>query len=449
MKRAFEYIDLNFEKLVSELQDICRQPSIAAQNVGMQETAQKIIAKMKSLGIHCELFPVENGYPIIYGEIQGTSDKTLLFYNHYDVQPPEPLDKWTYPPFGAEIHEGKLYARGVSDNKGALYSRLHAIEAILKTGGKLPVNIKFLVEGEEEIGSPNLEKFVLEHKGLFRADACIWENSFKDELDNPMVRLGNKGMLYVELRVRSANTDFHSRMAPVIPNAAWRLVWALSTLKGVDDRVLIEGFYDRVKPIPPEELEVLAQMPSPEEELKKRAGIQSFLNGVTGIEFANAMYNSPTCTICGLESGYTGKGQKTVLPCTARAKIDFRLVVDQKPEEICNLLRAHLDKHGFNDVEIEVLSMATPAKTEVTTPFVEVVRKSAALVYDKPLVIEPTSAGTGPRYVFSSWTDMPIAAIGPGYAGSLNHAPNENIRLEDYREATKHVVALLYVMAEE
>ncbi|MGI6574932.1 MAG: M20/M25/M40 family metallo-hydrolase [bacterium] len=280
----------------------------------------------------------------------------------------------------AEIRDGKLFARGVSDNKGALYSRLHAIEAILATGNKLPVNVKFLVEGEEEIGSPHLEPFVLQHKDLLRADACIWENAFKDEQDNPMVRLGNKGMLYVELSVKSADTDFHSRMAPVIPNAAWRLVWALSTMKDTDDNILLEGFYDKVAPVSQEELDVLAKMPSQEEKLKQRAGIESFINGVSGLDFSNKLYNAPTCTICGFDSGYTGEGQKTVLPCTATAKVDFRLVVDQDPEEILTLLRKHLDRHGFNDVQIKPLSFAKASKTLVTTPFVNVCRESAALV---------------------------------------------------------------------
>jgi acetylornithine deacetylase/succinyl-diaminopimelate desuccinylase-like protein len=244
-------------------------------------------------------------------------------------------------------------------------------------------------------------------------------------------------MLYVEMRVKAAATDYHSRFAPVIPNAAWRLVWAISTLKGANEKILIEGFYDKVRSIPEEEYGALKDLAAQEDKIRKRAQIKELLNGVTGIDFANQLFNAPTCTICGIESGYTKEGQKTVLPSTAMAKIDFRLTVDQDPEEILQLLRKHLDKHGFQDVEIHTLSTAKPAKTPITSPFVKVVLEAGALVYDKPFVIEPSSAGTGPRYVFSSWTDMPIASIGPGYAGSLNHAPDENIVLEDYRQALK------------
>ena len=187
MQKTFTYIDDHFEGMVKDLQAFCAQPSIAAQNIGMAETAHMLVQKMQEAGIEARVLENENGYPVVYGEAKGNSDKTLLFYNHYDVQPPEPIEKWNYPPFGSEIHDGILYARGCSDNKGTLLSRVHAIEAILKSGHTLPVNVKFLVEGEEEIGSPSFEAFVHAHKDLLQADACLWENSAKDEEDNPVV----------------------------------------------------------------------------------------------------------------------------------------------------------------------------------------------------------------------------------------------------------------------
>ena len=449
MIKEFEYVDKNFKHMVEDLQDICHEPSIAARNTGMKEGADKVCKKMKSLGMECRIMPTDGGFPVVFGELKGETDKTILFYNHYDVQPPEPLDKWKYPPFGAEVHDDKLYGRGVSDNKGSLFSRLEAIEAVLNENGKLPVNVKFLVEGEEEMGSPHLEKFVKANKDLFDADACIWELAAKDENGNPMARLGSKGMLYVELSVTTANTDFHSKMAPVVPNAAWRLVWALSSLKDENENILIDGIYDKIKPIPPEELEILNTMCSQEEKLRKRSNIKEFLGGVKGSEYNKRLYTGMTCTICGIESGYTLEGQKTVLPCTAKAKLDFRLVVDQDPDEIVQLLRKHLNKHGFSDIKIKVLTNTKPAKTSVTTPFMDIVRKSAAMVYDKPIVIETTAAGTGPRSAISDWSNMPIVALGPSYAGSRNHSPNENIKLEDYREAIKHIIALMYCFAEK
>lgn len=448
MQKTFTYIDDHFEGMVKDLQAFCAQPSIAAQNIGMAETAHMLVQKMQEAGIEARVLENENGYPVVYGEAKGNSDKTLLFYNHYDVQPPEPIEKWNYPPFGSEIHDGILYARGCSDNKGTLLSRVHAIEAILKSGHTLPVNVKFLVEGEEEIGSPSFEAFVHAHKDLLQADACLWENSAKDEEDNPVVKLGNKGMLYCQLHVKTGNTDVHSMNAPVVPNAAWRLVQALNTLKDEKENILIEGFYDDVLPICPEETEAWKKVPSPEEGLKKRLGISRLVNDAKGDEVNIALYTKPSCNICGVVSGYTGEGQKTVTPCDASAKLDLRLVVAQDPQKIFSLLRSHLDRKGFSDVEVSITSVAAPAKTPVTEKFVQVICRAAEDVYDKPLVILPTAAGTGPRDVFA-YTDMPIAGIGCGHAGSVQHAPNENIRLTDYKEAIKHVAALLFHAEQE
>ena len=191
----------------------------------------------------------------------------------------------------------------------------------------------------------------------------------------------------------------------------------------------------------------MAAFAGQEAEVLKRTKLKRLLNEVKGIDFINKLLNGPTCTICGINSGYTGQGQKTVLPCYAMAKVDFRLVVDQDPKEIVSLVRQHLDGHGFGDVEVHTISMAKASKTPITDPLVKVVVDAAKMVYDRPCVIEPTAAGTGPRYVFTDWTDMPIIAIGPGYAGSQNHAPDENVVVEDYRQAVKHVIAFLYEFA--
>ena len=446
MKKLFEKVDQNLDRMMQDVIEICRQPSIAAQNIGMTETADMVIAKMNSIGIKTRKMPIENGNPVIYGEMQGTSDKAVLFYDHYDVQPPEPLDQWISPPFQPEIRDGKIFARGVSDNKGPLYTRLHALETIMDVDGKLPVNVKFLIEGEEEIGSPNLESFVLANKELLNADVCVWENAHKAEGDHPVIRLGNKGMLYVELRVKAAATDYHSRFAPIIPNAAWRLIWALSTLKDVNEKILIKGFYDRIRPIPEEEYSVLAAMAGQEEKIQERAQIKELLNGVQGIDFANKFLNGPTCNVCGISSGYTGQGSKTVLPCYAMAKLDFRLVVDQDPNEILALLREHLDEHGFDDIEIYPHSTTKPSKTPITDPVVKIAVEAGGLVYDKSFIVEPCAAGTGPRDVFSG-TGMPIIGLGPGYPGALNHAPNENLVIRDYCQAVKHIIAFLYKMS--
>ena len=449
MNKAFEYIDRNMDRFVQELQTVCRQPSISAQQIGMEDMAQMVAGVMSRVGITTKIVPLTGGFPIVYGELRGETDRTILFYNHYDVQPPEPLDEWSSDPFAAAIRDGVLYARGAADDKGCLLSRIHTVEAILKTAGRLPVTVKFLVEGEEEVGSPHLAAFVENNKQLLAADAYVWEYAAKDEYDNPTVCLGNKGMCAVELFVEGANTDFHSMFAPIYVNAAWELIRALATLKNREEEILIEGFYDDVDPITAEEKEALRCIPGDEETLERRAGVESLLLDATGEEAIKRLYTAPTCNICGIQSGYTGEGIKTILPGRAMAKLDFRLVMNQDPEDILKKLRRHLDSQGFESAKIGKTKKYWPSKTPVTSPFVEIVRQAARQAYNKDIVVLPTSAASGPRYVFSNWSTAPIVALGVGHSGSRIHAPNENIRLEDYRQGIRHIAAVIQEYGKE
>jgi acetylornithine deacetylase/succinyl-diaminopimelate desuccinylase-like protein len=272
-KVLLDVIAQNEKTYVAELRELLRKPSISAQSIGIRETADWIVQYMESLGMEARIYPVADGHPVVFGELKGETDRSILFYNHYDVQPPEPLELWESEPFSADIRDGKIFSRGVADNKGCLMARLQAVKAILQTRGKLPVSVKFLVEGEEEIGSPHLRTFVDAHRELLRSDLCIWENAYGDEDGNPTIRLGNKGMCYVELSVQSMKSDTHSKNATIYPNAAWEMIWALSTLKDSNENILIEGFYDRVVDPGPEELAVIKRVPIQEEKIKARAGV--------------------------------------------------------------------------------------------------------------------------------------------------------------------------------
>jgi len=438
-----ELVDARFAEYVGELQTWTQQPSVAAESRGMHKMANLVRNRLEKAGGIAHIYEIPDGHPIVYGEFRGTGGQTLLSYNHYDVQPIGDVSEWRYDPFGAVIADGKLYGRGVADNKGCLLARIQAVEAILATEGEIPITVKFLVEGEEEIGSPNLEAFVHAHQDLLQADACIWEYAAKDAMGRPSATLGSKGMCYVELVARGPKADFHSMYASLIPNAAWRLVWALSTLKDDREQILIDGFLDDVQPLTPAEITVLEKVPLDEEGFAKEAGIDGLLMGVQGMSAQKRLYGQPTCTICGLKSGHTGEGARTVLPAVARAKVDFRLVVDQDPDDILRKLRAHLDRHGFNDIEVIPLASFLPIKTPVTDPFVQVILDAAATVYDQPLVVQPTSPGSGPRSVFAGWTDMPIVGLGVANIGSQVHAPNENVVIEDYRQGIKHIAAII------
>jgi len=442
MERIFNYLEEHFEGYLDKLRRLCRQPSVAAQGLGMAEAAQMVQELLEELGAETQMVET-SGYPVVYGELHGHGEKTLAFYNHYDVQPPEPLEEWDSDPFAAEIREGKLFARGVADNKGNLIARIAAVEAYLKVHSELPLTVKFIVEGEEEIGSPHLGEFAERHPKLVRADGCIWEFGYKDFQERPQVYLGLKGILYVELRARGAARDLHSSWGTVVPNPAWRLIWALNTLKGEDEQVLIPGFYQRVRQPSAAEQEVLAEIDFDEEGWRERFEIEKFLSNLKGRELLEHHLYQPTCTICGLESGYTGPGSKTVLPNAARAKLDFRLVPDQDPDEILELLREHLAAQGFGDIEVIPHSREHPARTPLDDPLVEAVTATARRAYGREPQVYPIAAGSGPMYSLCQRFGIPAVSTGIGYWGSGAHGPNENIRLDDLAQGMQHIALII------
>lgn len=440
--RLFDHIDANFERYVHELQEYCRQPSIAAQNIGMAETAAMVKGYMDRLGFTTRLYPLEGGYPVIYGELKGRGEKSLLFYQHYDVQPPEPLELWTSPPFSPEIRDGYLYARGVSDNKGDTMARLKAIEAWQAVCGELPLTIKFLVEGEEEIGSPHLGQFLEEHQEMLRSDYCIWEGGMYTHRGVPTLSLGMKGMYYAELEAKGANQDVHSAWGTVVPNPAWRLVWALGTLKGPDERIRIDGFYDDAVPPTADELEHLKSLPDVDD-LKQALGLDAFVLNVDGLEAVRRDRYEPTCTIDGIVGGYTGPGAKTVIGNWARAKIDFRLVTNMDPDDVRQKLRAHLDRHGFSDITITSLSGARGYRVSMDAPEAITVREVLREVNGMEPIVIPTNKGSGPIYDVHRATGANPMAIGVSNENSRFHAPDENIALEHYRTGIKVIAALI------
>jgi acetylornithine deacetylase/succinyl-diaminopimelate desuccinylase-like protein len=440
------YVDDHRDEAVQKLIELCKFPSVSAQNRSIQETADWVASELRGLGFDVQILPKPEGLPaqpVVYAEAGGQSDRTLMFYDHYDVQPEEPLDLWETPPFEPTFFDGKLYARGVFDNKGNIAARLAAIRAWRETRGDLPCGVKFCIEGDEEIGSPFMEEFVERHKKLLAADGCIWEGGGVTWEGLPLITMGVKGLLYVQLEVQTISHDAHSSLGTVLPNAAWRLVWALSSIKGADERIMIDGFYDDVRPPTPEEMAALERLPQEHAETLAAYGVDRSTTGVTGLEYNVRHLFEPTATIDGLSSGYQGEGPKTVLPARAMAKVDFRLVNDQDPDDILRKLRAHLDKFGFEDVTIKNLGGEHPARTPVTDPLVQVMLDALKPVYGADPVITPTMAGTGPLYPFVATLGLPTADCGIGYPDAKIHAPNENIRLEDFRKGTKAVAALL------
>ncbi|NOU92437.1 M20/M25/M40 family metallo-hydrolase [Paenibacillus sp. LMG 31456] len=442
MELVYRYIEEHQDMYVKWLQDLCQIPSVSTQNRGIQEASQMVADFLKQQG-GCTEIIATTGHPVVYGHFFSGDKKTISFYNHYDVQPEDPIESWHCDPFAAEIHGDVLTARGSADNKGALMARICAIHAYQQVYGELPINVKFIVEGEEEKGSLNLPDFIEKHPDKVQADLCIWENGIIYSDKSIELKMGTKGILYIELAAKGANSDMHSLNAAIVENPAWRLVWALSTLKDQEEKVLIDKFYDRVLLISDDERKILESMDYPEEETLQRYGLNQFLLNLTGTPLKEKLIFQPTCNICGIYSGYSGEGSKTVLPSEARAKLDFRLVPDQDPEEIVQLLREHLDRHGFEDIEIFARKGTRAAKTDPGHPLVVKVMQAAEKVSGKPPQKVLMNPGSGPMYRLCQQFGIPTVGFGVGNSDSRKHAPNENIYVSDYIYGIKMVAAVI------
>ena len=443
------YIDAHLEDSLADLCRLVAVPSVAAQGRGMQECAELVGALLEARGFQVELMP-SGGPPVVVAERPGAVDRTLLVYNHYDVQPAEPLELWTSPPFEPARRDGKLFGRGVSDDKGHITSRLLAIDALIQVLGELPCRVKFVIEGEEEVSSVHLPEFVHRHRDRLKADACLWEFGGVDHREVPLQYAGLRGICYVELSVETAKIDAHSGVGgSIFPNAAWRLTWALASLKGPDERIRIPGHYDAVRPPTARDRELMAALPEVAGEYKKRFGIQGFLRGLEGgPELRIAESFEPTCTICGLTSGYQGPGSKTVMPARASAKVDFRLVPDQMPDQVVRNLKSHLDAEGFDDVKVAFLGGEPPGRTDPDHPFIRLVADTATPVYGQPMQIVPMIGGSGPNHCFLHELGVPVATAGLGYPDTRAHAPDENFRIDLYTRHAKHVARLLAAFAD-
>ncbi|MFY3792320.1 M20/M25/M40 family metallo-hydrolase [Ureibacillus sp. MALMAid1270] len=442
-KTINEIINENRDLYKQWLIDFCAVPSVAAQNRGMEES-KKFLQHLFDTYIKEEVEFIEtSGYPVAYSHIKSDSPYTISFYNHYDVQPEDPIELWNSPPFEATEKDGKIYARGIADNKGNLIARLAAIHALKQQNPKLPINVKFIFEGEEEIGSIHLSEFAENHTDKIQSDGNVWEFGYRDVDGRLQVSLGVKGMLYVELSAEGANTDLHSANASIIESPAWRLLFALTSLKDQNDKVLIPGFYDDVIEPTNEEIEFLSQYLFDEEANKEHLGISQFVNNLTGLNLKKKHLFEPTCNICGINSGYTGEGSKTVLPNHAFAKLDFRLVPGQDPERILKLLREHLDNQGFQDIKIKEMSGVQAARTHPTETIVEAVIETVTESEEMSPNIVPNTPGTGPMYDLCQRFGIPSVSFGVGHYASNNHAPNENIRVQDFYKHIEQVADLI------
>ncbi|MES2463508.1 MAG: M20/M25/M40 family metallo-hydrolase [Armatimonadota bacterium] len=447
------YVEAALPRALEELSQMVAVPSVAAQpDSPMRDGAEVVASLLRLRGLEARLLPTDGGPPVIFAEDRsaGVDAPTVLFYNHYDVQPAEPLELWDSDPWTLRIDGDHAYARGVSDDKGHISCRLMALDALrAQNGGALPVNVKWVIEGEEEVASVHLPAWIEANANILAADVCLWEFGGVDDEGRPEIICGLRGIAYLELHAKTIAYDAHSGVGgSLFPNAAWRLVWALATLKGQDERILIPGHYDSVQTATENDKRLLAALPDTESYLKREFGLSEFLHGATGAEYQRQAVFEPTCTICGISSGYEGAGAKTVLPAAAMAKVDFRLVPDQDPEAVLKSLRAHLDGQGFSDIEIRYLGGQRPGRVDPSHPLVTLAADIARDIYGKEPSIIPMVGGSGPIHPFVAGLRVPVVTCGCGYPGSRVHAPNENLRLSDLVLGAKHTARFLAALVE-
>jgi len=442
---ALKHVDSNINNLISDLQTLIRQPSVSAKNEGIEECAKLVKKLLKKSGLKSEILRLKKGVaPIVYGEIKSKQNptKTLMFYNHYDVQPAEPFDLWDYPPFSGTRKGNKIFGRGATDDKGELITRIKAVEACLKTTGDVPCNIKFVIEGEEETGSAHIDKYLKKYKKKFSCDGVIWEFGYVDTKNRPIIGLGMKGLLFVELSIKESIIDAHSSLAVLIKNPAWRLIEAVSTLRDSNGKILIKDWYLEVTPFSKKDLELISKEPFDENVFKKEFGIKSFVGDKKGMDAKKALAGGATCNIAGFVSGYIGDGAKTILPCEALVKIDFRLVPKMDPKKQVMRLKKHLKSKGFGDVKIKVFHGEAAARTSSSEPFVTQVKEAADKSFGKS-ILNVSNAGTGPMYPFVDILKAPCVSIGSTYMFSRIHSPNEFARVDLLKKTTKCICLIM------
>ena len=442
-KKLSAQINKNHPWAVNTLKKYLSIPSVSAQKRGTRESVRFLTGILRQCGLKVRVIKTKSGHPpVIYAEkTVNPRAKTILFYNHYDVQPAEPLELWTTPPFKAAIRDGKIFGRGASDNKGNLITRLNAIKSFHDAGLELPVNVKFVLEGEEEVGSRSLPLFMKKYRKMIAADMCIWELGFHDENGRPKLSLGCKGIIHTELTTRTTRTDLHSSLGIIVPNPAWRLAWALNSLKGADERIRIKGFYQHVRRLDRLDRKVVRQISFDEKKKLGELGLKKFVLGLKGKALIQRFYYQPALNINGLIGGYQGKGNKTVLPKEAAIKIDFRLVPNQNPTDILKKLRRHLDREGFKDIGIKDATGYPPARTPLNNQYVKLVAEAQTKIYGKRAMIEPLFAASGPMYLFTPL--MPCFCEGVGHPASNIHAPDENIYLKDFLLGAKCIAEIM------
>ena len=423
---------------LAELTDFLKIPSISSlseHKADMRNAAEWLAESLKAAGLENISIDETEGHPVVYADwLHAEGQPTLLIYGHYDVQPVDPLELWDSAPFEPEVRGNKLYARGASDDKGQVFMHVKAVEALLKTNGKLPVNVKFCIEGEEEIGSPNLPAYVEENKDKLAADVIVISDTGMQGPGQPAVCYGLRGLAGVQIDVKGAKGDLHSGLyGGGVQNAIHALVELLASFRDKEGTITVDGFYDDVRPATEEERNEYRKLSFDEEALKKELGI-SELFGEPGYSHLERTWTRPTLEINGVFGGFSGEGIKTVLPAEAGAKITCRLVPDQDPDDIVRKLRSHIEKNKPAGVAVTVTEFdkGKPFLTPYDHPAIQAAGKSYERVYKVPTAYTRGGGSIPIVAAFDEILGLPVVLMGFGLSSENFHAPNEHFHLENF-----------------
>jgi len=426
------YIEKNSARFIDELKELCSFPSISNHGAEAVKPARDWLAERLARYTDRVETLDAGGMPALYAEVPGTGRRKLLLYQHYDVQPEDPIELWDSKPFEPAEKDGRIIARGVADDKADVMARIHALETLKKLG-EVPVTLRFLVEGEEEIGSKTFEKIAHEHTSKLSADGCLWESGTSfDDAGRPTLQFGCRGLVYLQLRVKFLNFDQHSGFASIYPSAAMYLIEALASLRDQDMNIRIDGFYDGVVKPTDADRRMMAKIDPEVEQRRKLVGFDRLVRDPKPESVIEQLLFTPTCNIAGVTIGYQGPGSKTVLPAEVTAKLDFRLIPNQEPAHVLGCLRKHLDSHGFEKVEIVWSDSEKPARSDPDSDVAKSVIECVRELYGEP-VLWPFMQATGPMHPVVSDLGIPtVLPVGVGRPDNRVHAPNENIRAADY-----------------
>ncbi|MEP6508415.1 MAG: dipeptidase [Gemmatimonadales bacterium] len=441
-----QYLDENYPRTRDELFDLLRIPSVSAKsenNADTAKTAGWVRDSLENAGLKAQVFRTP-GHPIVIGEWRGAPGApTVLVYGHYDVQPAEPLDLWTSPPFEPTIRNGNIYARGSVDDKGQLFLHIKSLQAHLATRGKLPVNVVVIAEGEEEVGSDNLEQFINDHVDMLAAEAVVISDSAMFAPGQPSILSSLRGLAYFELIVCGPTVDLHSgAYGGAVVNPAMALARILATMHDENGHIAIDGFYDSVRTWEPSVLEGMKKLPFDAETFRQETGAPE-LGGEKGFSILEQLWARPTCEVNGLLSGYTGEGAKTVLPSKAMAKVSCRLVPDQSPAEIEAKILKHVNKVAPKGVTatVKFLHGGKPWRAELTGPLYDAARRALATAFSKPPVIVGEGGSIPVVGDFERILQAPVLLVGFGLPGENAHAPDEWMSEENFRIGMRAMAA--------